>query len=94
MRVLVLESNSSKILFNFAKNEAKIDENLLIQLVTPILVSQRILLEEIDSQIQEIKLGSENVVLFSKHSYGTYTLIVSARLHETESQPVKCYNYS
>ena len=74
MIFLVLESTSSRILFHYGVENC---EEEVIQLVTPILVSQRLLQEELRSQVHEIQLGT-NILQFICHSFaGTeYNLIV------------------
>ena len=82
MQVLILETCSSRILFQYdsdgrkrkEENQSKTEPEM-IQLVTPILVSQKVFREELSEEVEEIQIGSKKV-LISCHSYETYTLIV------------------
>ena len=76
MKLLVLASHSSQVLYQYGWQ--KKNENKLMQLVTPILVSQRILQEELQTSIQEIRLGA-HLIMLSRHHLQRYTLIVQGK---------------
>ncbi len=84
MKILVLDESSSQILFHYGFSPWTCQvENKVIQLVTPIQASQRVLQDELGSQVQEIQLGANNI-LISCHSFGDrrYTLLLLATATE------------
>ena len=81
IQILVLETNTCRVLFQNRNDDANDPIDKIIQSLTPILVSLRSLRDQLDSQVHEIQFGA-NIALISCHSYGgCFTLIVTGQSH-------------
>ena len=76
IKFLVVETGTCRILFQ-CRNSVRDDPiNKVMQLLTPILASIRVLQDQLRSQLHEIQLGA-SIALISCHGYGgCFTLIV------------------
>ena len=76
IKFLVVETGTCRILFQCRNSVRDEPINKVMQLLTPILASIRVLQDQLRSQLHEIQLGA-SIALISCHGYGgCFTLIV------------------
>ena len=76
VKILVVETGTCRILFQCLSSARDDPINKVMQVLTPILASIRVLQDQLGSQLHEIQLGA-SIALISCHGYGgCFTLIV------------------